>query len=176
MPSCETGQDRVCEMYLSLNVVLQLTTVPRVPRSYSFSFVLGCHQLVHYRVEPLCLACGSLKHHICLSLPWGKRKPTKRPRCCLLQPSSGWLRPRSQVGLVLQWVQGRELPLTDCQDKDGKDTNHLPEAQPPDHHRLRSDRVRLLFGGFCGGLGKRGEKREKWLKVGKGKDATNRSW
>lgn len=40
------------------------------------------------------------------------------------------------LGVVLWLVQGRELQLTDCQDKDGKDTNHLPEAQPPDHHRL----------------------------------------
>lgn len=72
--------------------------------------------------------------------------------------------------VVLRWVQGRELPLTDCQDKDGKDTNHLPEAQPPDHHRLRSDRVRLLFGGFCGGLGKRREKKEKsGLRLARGK-------
>lgn len=65
-------------------------------------------------------------------------------------------------------VQGRELQLTDCQDKDGKDTNHLPEAQPPDHHRLRSDRIRFLFWGFCGGLRKKDgeeEKKETWFRI-----------
>lgn len=68
---CATGQDHVCKMSLSLNAVLQLTKVPRVAQSYSFSFVLGCHQLMHYRVELLRLACGSLNHLICLSLPGG---------------------------------------------------------------------------------------------------------
>lgn len=42
---CVTGWDHGYNMYLGLNVVLQLKTVPAVAQPYNLSSALGCHQL-----------------------------------------------------------------------------------------------------------------------------------
>lgn len=139
-------------------------------------------------MKPWWPICGSLKDATCLSLLQNPSvcspvmPQTKEPQPAISMAI--WfvvLQEQVLLGVVLWLVQGRELQLTDCQDKDGKDTNHLPEAQPPDHHCLRSDWVRFLFWGFCGGLGKRERKtkREIRFKICKGpwksqKDADSR--
>lgn len=62
-------------------------------------------------------------------------------------------------------AEDREAGLTNAEDEDGENSDHLPEPQAPNHHGLRSHRIGFLFRWFSGGLQKelrsrRGEKNE----------------